>query len=187
MEAQGETEFLNKLLCVYAAAEQQKHSHTLRQIEENISIVTRAIRRMLWLMLGGALLLWGNYIIAEWLPPALSTFGAKIAGCLLIGAGISFISFTAYRAFAQHKLELHRQHCRALLEAALDWRTVSHAALNLQNYAPTELQCSRCGTRLLATPAEISLLRDRPTPAQITLNGVIQRPSEKIRLENPSD
>ena len=48
MEAQGETEFLTKLLCMYADAEQEKHSRTMQMIEENIRTVTRAIRRMLW-------------------------------------------------------------------------------------------------------------------------------------------
>ena len=183
MEAQGETEFLTKLLCVYAAAEQQKHSRTLQLIEENIQTVTRAIRRMLWVMLGGVLLLWGNNVVAEWLPPALSTFGAKIAGCLLIGAGISFVAFTAYRALAERKLEQHRQQCRALLEAALDWRAVSDAALGLQAYARTELQCSRCGMQLVGSPQVAQIGENRTAPRRVAPHRITNGAGETTQLK----
>lgn len=154
MEAQGETEFLTKLLCMYADAEQEKHSRTMQMIEENIRTVTRAIRRMLWWMFGGTLLLWANNVISDLVPPELSIFGAKIAGCVLIGSGISLLAFTAYRIVALRRLENHRQQCRALLEAALDWQTVSDAALRLHGFTPRELQCSRCGMALSISASE---------------------------------
>ena len=148
MEAQGETEFLTKLLCIYAATEQQKHSRTLQLIEENIRTLSRAIQRMLWFMCIGAALLWANSVVAEWIPPGLVVFGAKVAGCWLIASGISFLAFFCYRALVQRKLERYRQHCRELLEAAVEWQSVSDATVRLREFAPKELHCARCRREL---------------------------------------
>jgi uncharacterized membrane protein YcjF (UPF0283 family) len=160
---------------MYADAEQEKHSHTMQMIEENIRTVTRAIRRMLWWMLGGTFVLWANNVISDLVPPDLSVFGAKIAGCILIGSGISLLAFTAYRILALRRLEHHRQQCRALLEAALGFRAVSDAALRLQGYTHGELQCSRCGMAL-SIPA--------PEPARIATSILGQRQIAAIGTDN---
>lgn len=148
MEACGETEFLTKLLCIYAATEEQKHSRTLQRIEENIQTLSRAIRRMLWFMCIGAALLWANGVVAEWIPPGLALFGAKVAGCWLIASGISFLAFYSYRLFVQRRLEQYRQHCRALLEAAVEWQSMSERTVQLREFPSTQLHCPRCRMEL---------------------------------------
>lgn len=153
MEARGETEFLTKLLCIYAATEEQKHSRTLQRIEENIQTLSRAIRRMLWFMCIGAALLWANGVVAEWIPPGLALFGAKVAGCWLIASGISFLAFYSYRLFVQRRLEQYRQHCRALLEAAVEWRSVTDQAVRFNGYQSTQVHCARCRMELSAPEA----------------------------------
>lgn len=100
MEVEGETEFLNKLLGSFASADQQKHGEALRSVETNHMILCRAIRRVTWVCGAALLLLWGNSFLAGLVPPQIYLFGERIAGVLLIGAGISYVVFTLYRALA---------------------------------------------------------------------------------------
>lgn len=148
MEVEGETEFLNKLLDNFADADQQKHGEVLRNVEWNHMILCRAIRRMTWVCAGAMLLLWGNSFLAGLVPPQLYLFGERIAGVLLIGAGISYVVFSLYRAWLRRRLAYYRQYCRSVVEAALEWR--DDTTLRLQRFANGEMRCAHCKGELLA-------------------------------------
>jgi hypothetical protein len=151
MEVEGETEFLNKLLGSFASADQQKHGEVLRSVETSHSILCRAIRRMSWVCAGALLLLWGNSFLAGLVPPQLYLFGERIAGVLLIGAGISYVVFALYRAWVRRQLAYYRQYCRSLVEGALEWR--NDTAMRLQRFANEELHCAECKRVLLQVSA----------------------------------
>lgn len=148
MEIEGETEFLNKLLGSLASADQQRHGEALRDVETNHMILCRAIRRMSWVCAAGLLLLWGNSFLAGLVPPQIYLFGERIAGVLLIGAGISYAVFALYRLWLRRKRAYYRQYCRSVIEAALEWR--DDTALRFQRFAQAEMHCTRCKGELLA-------------------------------------
>lgn len=148
MEVEGETEFLNKLLGNFADADQQKHGEVLRSVESNHFILCRAIKRVTWVCAAALLLLWGNSFLAGLVPPQLYLFGERIAGVLLIGAGISYVVFALYRAWLRRRLAHYRQFCRSLIEAALEWR--DDTSFRLQRFANDQTQCARCKGELLA-------------------------------------
>ena len=151
MEVQGETEFLNKLLCSFASADQQKHAEKLKTVESNHDIVSRAINRMAWLCAGALVLLWGNSFLAGLVPPQLYLFGERLAMTLLLGAAISYFSFVLYRLRIRRQLAYYRRYCRSLVATALEWR--SEAAVRLQRFAHEELYCARCKTALIGAGA----------------------------------
>jgi hypothetical protein len=162
MEVQGETEFLDELLCRFASADQQKHAAVLRTVETNYGIVSRAIGRMAWTCATALVLLWGNSFLAGLVPPQLYLFGERVATTLFLGGAISYLSFMLYRVRIRRQLAYYRRRCRSLVTAALEWR--AETAVRVQDFAANELYCAKCKTSLIeigsAERGSASFLRD---------------------------